>query len=334
MQKRVVITYAKFGNVSVEEEILRNEGFEVFAPGELVSTESWTLARSADALMVGIDNVPAELIETLDKCKIICRVGTGVDAIDIPAATEKGIWVTNVPDYSIDEVSAHAISLVLAQARHLFPHRQQGRNGVWRYRGETPIRRLSNQTLGIIGLGRIGKASARKGRGLGMRVIASDPYLPLADFESVGAESVSFEDVMRDSDFVTLHVPLTDETRRMIDARALAMMKPTSFLVNTARGEVVDVPALVQAVQAEQLAGAALDVLPQEPPDLDDPVLHEERIIVTPHIAWASAEAAIDVRVRGSEDVVRTLQGSSPRYAINRLENESSKTMPSEVEGN
>ncbi|CAN5734036.1 C-terminal binding protein [soil metagenome] len=332
--QRVVITYAKFGDVAVEEEILRNEGFEVFAAGELVSAESWDLARSADALMVGIEKVPAELIETLDTCKIICRVGTGVDAIDIPAATANGIWVTNVPDYSIDEVSAHAILLVLAQARYLFPHRQQGRNGVWRYRGATPIRRLSKQTLGIVGLGRIGKASARKGRGLGMRVIAHDPYIPLADFESVGAESVSFDEVLSTSDFVSLHVPLTDETRRMIDTRALGLMKPTSFLVNTARGEVVDIPALVQAVQAEQLAGAALDVLPQEPPDLDDPVLHEERIIVTPHIAWASAEAAIDVRVRGSEDVVRTLKGSPPHYFINHPETRTFPTLGAEVEGN
>lgn len=319
MTKRVVITYAKFGNVDIEEEILRREGYEVFAPGELLSEESWELARSADALMVGIDKVPADLIETLDHCRIICRIGTGVDAIDAISATEKGIWVTNVPDYSIDEVSAHAIALVLAQARHLFPHRQQGRNGVWRYRGETPIRRLSNQTLGVIGLGRIGKASARKGAGLGMRVIACDPYIPQSDFDSVGAESVTFDDLMSTSDFITLHVPLTDETRKLIDQRALGLMKPTAFLVNTARGEVVDILALVEAVRAEELAGAALDVLPQEPPDLDDPVLHEERIIVTPHIAWASGEAGIDVRVRGTEDVVRTLRGSAPNYPINTL---------------
>lgn len=317
MEPRVVITYAKFEDASIEEGILRKAGFEVFAPGPLLTAETRELARSADALMVGIDTFSAELIKTLDNCKIIVRVGTGVDAIDIPAATEKGIWVTNVPDYSIDEVSSHAIALMMAQARHLFPHRQQGRNGDWRYRGETPIMRLADQTLGIIGLGRIGKASARKGKGLGMRVIACDPYIPNSDFDSVGAEKADFETVMSEADYVTLHVPLTNETRKLIDARALALMKPTAFLVNTARGEVVDVPALVQAVQTERLAGAALDVLPQEPPDLDDPVLHEERIIVTPHIAWASAEAGIDVRVRGSEDVIRAVRGERPKYPLN-----------------
>jgi D-3-phosphoglycerate dehydrogenase / 2-oxoglutarate reductase len=318
--QRVVITYAKFGDAAVEEKILREAGIEVIATGELASEASWDAARSADALMVGTNRVPAELIETLDRCRIICRVGTGIDAIDIPAATRKGIWVTNVPDYSIDEVSAHAIALVMAQARHLFPHRQFGSAGSWRYQIETPIRRLSNQTLGVIGLGRIGKASARKGRGLGMRVIAYDPYIPDSDFASVDAEKVDFETLMRDSDFITLHVPLTDETRHMIDAKALAMMKPTAFLVNTARGEVVDVPALVQAVKKGTLAGAGIDVLPEEPPADDDPILHEERIIVTPHIGWASAEAGVDVRVRGSEDVIRTLSGERPKYPVNVLE--------------
>jgi D-3-phosphoglycerate dehydrogenase len=124
---------------------------------------------------------------------------------------------------------------------------------------------------------------------------------------------------MSESDFITLHVPLNDETRKLIDARALSLMKPSAFLVNTSRGEVVNVPALVEAVRAEVLAGAALDVLPVEPPDLDDPVLHEERIIVTPHIGWASTEAGIDSRVRGSEDVVRTLRGERPKYPLNEI---------------
>jgi D-3-phosphoglycerate dehydrogenase / 2-oxoglutarate reductase len=317
--QRVLITYAKFTDTAIEERILREAGLDVTMTGPLVTDELRELARSADALMVGIDRFDADLIAILDSCKIICRVGTGVDAIDIPAATEKGIWVTNIPDYSIDEVSSHAIALVMAQSRYLFPHRQLGRQGIWRYRGETPIRRLSNQTLGVIGLGRIGKASARKGIGLGMRVIACDPYIADEDFASVGAEKADFETVMRESDFITLHVPLNDETRKLIDARALSLMKPTAFLVNTARGEIVDVPALVEAVRAEVLAGAALDVLPIEPPDLDDPVLHEERIIVTPHIGWASTEAGIDSRVRGSEDVVRTLRGERPKYPLNEV---------------
>ncbi|MGD9712525.1 MAG: C-terminal binding protein [Thermomicrobiales bacterium] len=319
MQQRVVITYGKYGETSVESAILEEAGFEVILASNHAESDRPALWRSADALMVGIDVWSRDIINTLEKCKIICRVGTGFDAIDIPAAEENGIWVTNVPDYSIDEVSSHAIALVMAQARYLFPHRNLGHSGNWRYRAETPIRRLSSQTLGVIGLGRIGKASARKGKGLGLRVIANDPFIPDSDFDSVGAEKVEFDTVMHESDYITLHVPLYDGTRKLIDARALSLMKPTAFLVNTARGEVVDVPALVEAVRAGVLAGAALDVLPVEPPDPDDPVLHDERIIVTPHIGWDSVEAGHDSRVRASEDVMRVLRGERPKYPLNEV---------------
>lgn len=320
MGARVVIAYAGPGQAPVEEEILRAAGAEVFATGELESADARAVAREADALMVGLNRVGAGLMDEIAKLKIVTRVGTGVDAIDIPAATARGIWVTNVPDYSIDEVSTHAISLVLAQARMLFPHRVAGREGIWRYRAETPIRRFAGQTLGVLGLGRIGSASARKGSGLGLNVIAYDPYLPDARFAELGVRRVDFDALMRESDFLTLHVPLTDETRRIIDARALSLMKPTAYLVNTARGEVIDVDALVEAVRAGTIAGAGIDVLPEEPPPSDHPILHDDRIIVTPHIGWASVEAGYDSKVRGSEDVVRVLRGERPKYALNEIE--------------
>jgi D-3-phosphoglycerate dehydrogenase / 2-oxoglutarate reductase len=320
MRARVVIAYAGPGQAPVEEEILRAAGAEVFATGELESADARAVAREADALMVGLNRVGAGLMDEIAKLKIVTRVGTGVDAIDIPAATARGIWVTNVPDYSIDEVSTHAISLVLAQARMLFPHRVAGREGIWRYRAETPIRRFAGQTLGVLGLGRIGGASARKGIGLGLNVIAYDPYLPDERFADLGVRRVDFDALMRESDFLTLHVPLTDETRRIIDARALSLMKPTAYLVNTARGEVIDVAALVEAVRAGTIAGAGIDVLPEEPPPSDHPILHDDRIIVTPHIGWASVEAGYDSKVRGSEDVVRVLRGERPKYALNEIE--------------
>jgi D-3-phosphoglycerate dehydrogenase len=320
MRPRVVIAYGRPGEVTVEEGILSAAGAEVIATGELESADARAAARGADALMVGLNRVSAEFLDDLTRCKIVTRVGTGVDAIDIPAATARGIWVTNVPDYSIDEVSTHAMALVLAQARMLFPHRVAGREGRWRYRAETPIRRFAGQTLGILGLGRIGSASARKGRGLGLNVIATDPYIPDERFADLGVRMVDFDTLMRESDFLTLHVPLTDETRRIIDGRALAQMKPTAYLVNTARGEVVDVDALVAAVRAGTIAGAGIDVLPVEPPPPDHPILHEERIIVTPHIGWASTEAGHDSKVRGSEDVIRVLRGERPKYPLNEIE--------------
>jgi D-3-phosphoglycerate dehydrogenase len=186
--------------------------------------------------------------------------------------------------------------------------------------GATPILRLSNLTYGIVGLGRIGKASARKAAGLGMKVIAYDPYIPASDFESVGATSVDFDTLMSTSDIVSLHVLLNAETRGMIDARALSLMKPTAFIVNTARGPVIDIPALVAAVQAGTIAGAGIDVLPVEPCPVDDPVLHEPRIIVTPHLAASSVEAVRDVRTRAAEEALRVLTGNPPKYPVNNPE--------------
>ena len=319
MTQRVLIGYTNLGGAAIEEDILGAAGVEiVFAP-ELDAPDLPALLPQVDALMVTLQPVPASLIAQLERCKIICRVGTGVDAIDIAAATEHGIWVTNVPDYSIDEVSTHAIALVLALARRLFAHREAARAGDWRYLADTPIRRLTGQTLGVLGLGRIGRASARKGRGLGLDVIACDPYVGDDVFAEVGARRVDFPTLLAESDYLTLHVPLTDETRRLIDAAALARMKPSAYLINTSRGEVVDTPALLEAVRGGRIAGAGIDVLPVEPPAADDPILSEERIIVTPHIAWASSEAARDVRVRGAEEVVRVLRGESPRYPCNEI---------------
>jgi D-3-phosphoglycerate dehydrogenase len=325
MTQRVLIGYANLGGISIETEILEAAGTEILLAPELEGPNLSHKLSQAEALMVTLQRVPASIIADLARCKIICRVGTGLDAIDIPAATARGIWVTNVPDYSIDEVSTHAISLVLAQARNLFAHREAARAGDWRYLADTPIRRFGGQTLGVLGLGRIGRASARKGRGLGLEVIACDPYVGDEVFAEVSARRVDFPTLLAESDYLTLHVPLTEETRHLIDADALVRMKPGAYLVNTSRGEVVDIPALVEAVRSYRIAGAAVDVLPVEPPAGDDPVLSEERIIVTPHIAWASSEAARDVRVRAAEDVVRVLRGETPRYAVNSREVEESR---------
>ena len=324
MTKRIVLAYADPADISLEMSVLGDSGFEVvatkdeFAIGKsLTDPELWPIVKDASALLTGLHVVSDEMMAQMPHLELVTRVGTGFDAIDFAAAEQRGIWVTNVPDYSIDEVSAHAIALSLALVRHLFEHRQTGQPNTWRYMGATPIRRLSNQTFGIVGLGRIGKASARKAAGLGMTVIAYDPYIPAEDFQSVGATSVDFDTLMSTADIISLHVLLNDETRGMIDARALSLMKPTAFLVNTARGPVIDIPALVAAVQAEQIAGAGIDVLPVEPCPVDDPVLHDPRIIVTPHLAASSVEAMQDVRTRGAEEARRVLTGNPPRYPVN-----------------
>lgn len=316
---KVLIVYAGHKEVNIEREVLEAYGAEVIPAISPDTPEALANFGSCDALMVTIQPVTAELMDQMPNCKIICRIGTGLDAIDIPAATERGIWVTSVPDYSIDEVSSHAMAFTLALARNLFRHRAMSQTGTWRYQTERPIARIVGQTMGVVGIGRIGGASVRKAQGLGFNVIAADPYVPDSRFAELGVRKVDLDTLLAESDFVTLHVPLTPETRHLINAEALARMKSTAFLVNTARGDVVDIDALVAAVQSGQIAGAGIDVLPVEPPPPDHPILHEESILVTPHIGWASTESGFDVRERGAQDVVKVLRGERPKYPANEV---------------
>jgi D-3-phosphoglycerate dehydrogenase len=315
----VAIVYSEFPDTSVESEVLQAIGATVLHTRGLDSPEQLEAARQADALMVSTHKVAGSLLATLERCRIVSRVGTGLDAIDIPAATERGIWVTNVPDYSVDEVSTHAVMLLLALARRLPRMLESMRRGEWDSRRARPFPRLKGQTLGLLGFGRIAQAVAGKGRGLGLEVIAHDPFVPSQVIEAAGVRAVDADSLWRSSDFISLHTPLTPGTRAIINAQALAQMKPTAYLINTARGPLVDEDALLEAVRSERIAGAALDVLTVEPPAPHHPLLHDDRIIVTPHYAWYSEAANHDVRVRGAEEVVRVLRGERPRNPVNEI---------------
>lgn len=321
MNMNVVIAYPGFGDIEIEKEILSAAGLEIEHVGNLDTEDAREAARQCDALMVTIQPVRADLIRSLERCRLICRVGTGLDAIDVGAATERGIWVTYAPDYSIDEVSTHAIALVLAQARGLAGLLGATRQGIWNNESGGILYRFGDQTLGVIGCGRIGQATAAKGRGLGLEVVVYDPYVDAAAMQELGVQVVDLETLLRKSDHISLHSPLTDETRHLINAETLAMMKPTAYLVNAARGALVDEDALLAAVQGGQIAGAALDVLNVEPVAEDHPFLKEERILLTPHAGWYSEESKIDVRVQGAEEVVRVLQGEWPRAPVNEIPN-------------
>ena len=321
MNANVVIAYPGFGDIEIEREILSAAGLEIEHVGNLDTEEAREAARQCDALMVTIQPVRAELIQSLERCRLICRVGTGLDAIEIAAATKRGIWVTYAPDYSIDEVSTHAIALVLAQARGLPGLLGATRQGIWNSESAGMLYRLSNQILGVVGCGRIGQATAAKGRGLGLEVLVYDPYVDAAAMEELGVQVVDLETVLRKADYISLHSPLTEDTSHLINAGTLALMKPTAYLVNAARGGLVDEDALLAAVQSGQIAGAALDVLAVEPVAADHPFLQEERILLTPHAGWYSEESKVDVRVQGAEEVVRVLGGERPRAPVNDVPN-------------
>jgi D-3-phosphoglycerate dehydrogenase / 2-oxoglutarate reductase len=315
----VVIAYTGFGDIELEKKILSQIDAETIHSENLRSPQALEAVKQADAVMVTLEKVTSEIIGSMERCRIISRLGTGLDTIDIPAATARGIWVTYVPDYSIDEVSAHAIALMMSLARGIPFLSQATRNGTWNSAAWGPIYRLKDQTLGILGLGRIGQATAEKGRGLGLNVIAHDPYANQEVADRLGVRLVDLPTLTRESDYISLHSPLLDSTHHIVNAGFLAQMKPTAYIINAARGPLVDEDALLEAVRSGTIAGAGLDVLAVEPIDPDNPLLKEDRILITPHAAWYSEQAKLDMRTRGAEEVVRILSGQPPRSPANKV---------------
>jgi len=312
----VVIAYGQRTQTALETGLLEEMGYTVRHLDGLGVPLGQQLA-DADAVMVTVQEVNDAVLAAMPVCKIIARVGTGLDSIDLDAAARRGILVTYVADYSVDEVSTHAIALLLACARRLPQYLDLVRAGQWNSTGAGTIRRLRGQTLGLAGFGRIGQAVAVKALGLGLRVLACDPYRTAADIEAAGRERADWETVLAESDYISLHVPLTPDSVHLINADALRAMRSSAVLINTARGGLVDQTALAAAIQEGEIAGAALDVLAEEPLPGDSPLRHDRRILITPHAGWYSQEAQRDVVVRACEDVQRVLSGHPARSPAN-----------------
>ena len=308
--------YTITDKLDLEEEILGQIGAEITWAN--CKTEEEVLAQigDPDAVITQWAPVTRRVIESLAKCKVISRNGIGVDNIDVQAAEDNGIAVTNSPAYCIPEVADHAMALMLALQRKLMFTVDEVRGGMWDSAPLVPIRRTKELTLGVIGVGRIGSAVVERGRPFFGRVLGCDIRPIDEEAARLGFEIASHEEVFRGADIITLHVPGTDDTRHMINAEALAMMKPTTYLVNTCRGTVVDTEALVAALQAGNLGGAGLDVHEQEPLPDDHPLRSMANVIITPHVAFYSEEAVEQVRRDTCENIVRLFQGREP---ISRL---------------
>lgn len=284
--------------------------------------------NDADGLIVFHEtSMPKRVIDTLERCKVLVRCGVGFDNVDLAAAGAHGIMVCNVPDYGVDEVADHAIALMLACNRGivLADHALRETLAPWNYHAVAPQFRLSESTMGIIGLGRLGTATAMRAKAFKMRVLAFDPYVPDGHDKAIGVQMVGLDQLLQESDIVSLHVPLTTETQHMIDATALAKMKRTAILVNTARGAVVNTDALAAALESGRIAGAGLDVLPIEPPQADMPIIRlwqrrDARInlVITPHCAFYSESGLFEMRSKAAREVARVLRGESPRNCVNR----------------
>jgi D-3-phosphoglycerate dehydrogenase / 2-oxoglutarate reductase len=274
------------------------------------------VARDADAILVTYAKLPAELLQQLTRCKAIGRFGLGVDNIDVPAATARGIVVTYVPDYCMQEVSDHAMALLLALARKVPFSNKLVQAGRWEMPAIAPLRRLEGQVLGLIGFGNIPRAVAPKAQAFGLKVVAYDPFAAKDVFASAGVESVSFDDLLARSDFISVHAPLMPATRGLVNAAAFAKMKKGALIVNTARGPLIDEPALIAALDSGHLGGAALDVVTTEPLAKDSALIGRDNVILTPHTAFYSVEALEELQTKCASDVARVLSGEKPIYPV------------------
>jgi D-3-phosphoglycerate dehydrogenase len=311
---KVVYTDSYHPTVSAEKSELDEIGAELIVAECKNENETIAICKDADGLLVQHAKITRKVIKSLKKCRIIARFGVGYDNVDVKSATEYGIMVANVPDYCIDEVSSQAIALIMALSRKIVLLNNSIKNGLWDHRIGSPIYKQSGQILGIIGLGRIGSVTAKKALGLGFKVQAYDPYISHTDLD---VALVDLDFLLQTSDFVSIHTPLNEETYHMIDKDHLKKMKKSAFLINTARGAIIDESALYGALKAGLIAGAGVDVLEQEPPSPDNPLFKLDNFIITPHSAFYSEDSNKLLSLETTRAVVAVLKGGQPRSLVN-----------------
>ncbi|HHB90326.1 MAG TPA: phosphoglycerate dehydrogenase [Anaerolineae bacterium] len=297
--------------------LLREAGLHVDVRTDLSPAQLIQTIPDYDALIIRSGTqVTADVIRAGQKLKVIARAGVGVDNIDIPAATEAGIIVANAPTGNVAAAAEHTIALLFALARHVAEAHRSMREGAWDRKAFMGVE-IANKTLGLVGLGRVAGHVCRRAVGLGMNVLAYDPYVSQEYAQNMGAELVSLDDLLARSDFISLHLPLNEATRGLINAETLAKVKPGARLINTSRGGVIDERALLAALDSGQLAGAALDVFTQEPLPPDSPLRTHPRVVLTPHIGGSTTEAQFQVALDAAQQVIDVLHDRPARYAIN-----------------
>lgn len=315
MTYKVVLTDQVFPDTATEEAILAGIEGELKVLEDASAKRIVSEAADADALLTTYAAIDAETIAALGRCKVISRYGIGVDNIDLDAAKTAGITVTNVPDYCVEEVADHTMSLLLALARKLLPGHSSVEAGGWGIKPIRPLHRIRGQQLGLLGFGNIGRAVAARAVAFGFDVRVYDPYLTAEDAGPVAALEPDLAAILTTSDAISIHAPLTPATRGLINSESLDQMKPGAVLVNTSRGPIVDTAAVISALRSGKLAGAGLDVFETEPPDAKA-LQGVPNLIATPHSAFYSEEAIKESQTKAATCVVRVLRGEEPPYRI------------------
>jgi D-3-phosphoglycerate dehydrogenase / 2-oxoglutarate reductase len=322
-RESVVIADYDYGDVDIERAIIEKAGFELIAAQCKTEDEVIEVAHDAAAVVAQYVAISARVIAELSHCRVIARYGTGVDIVDVGAATEHNILVTNVPnDWCENEVADHAMALLLVVARKITAYDRATREGTWQWQSGAPIHRLRGSVLGLLSFGAISRAIAARAAGFGMLITAHDPFLSAEQITAAGVKQVSFDELVTESDCLVIQAPLTSETYHLFDEAQLRRMKPTSILINTARGPIVHDRALYRALSEGWLAGAGLDDLEEEPAKVrdwrpDNPLFSLDNAVITPHAAYYSEESIGTVRRFAAEEVVRVLSGRSPLSPVN-----------------
>jgi len=317
---KIVITDHRFPDVEQERRAVEAAGGTLVTGQATTEQQVADLCRDADGVLTTRAPITKRAISAMERCRIIVRYGIGLDTVEIAAATERGILVANVPDYCLDEVSDHALTLLLMLSRQMIPAISLAREENWGVAKMPPLQRLRGQTCGLVGCGRIGSLLAGKVKQLGMNVVIYDPYLSEARASEMGAELVSFNALLSRADFISLHSPLTNETHHLFGAAAFTKMKKTASIINTARGGLIDEGALLAALDAGKISGAALDVLESETAvtAIRAALVRHPKIIVTAHTAWLSEQARATLQLRAIEQALACLRGETPYGLINR----------------
>lgn len=318
MTPKLVVTDYDFPDLSIENSVV--EGADVDLVGAQAKTpdEVVEAAADADGLLVQYAQISADVLAELDLA-VIGRYGIGVDSVDLDAATRHGVQVVNVPDYCLAEVPTHALSLLLSVVRNTARYDNEVKRGTWDWTTGKPIDRVTGSVLGLVGFGKLPRRLVDLAAGFDFEVLVYDPYVDESTVAAAGCEKVSFDELLDRSRFVSVHAPLTDETREMFDADAFESMRSDAVLVNTARGGLVDVSALRTAIEEEQIAGAGIDVLPSEPPDPTPPFDHPN-VVYTPHVAWYSEQSITEMRRTLTADVLDVVRGEPATNPVNSLE--------------
>lgn len=311
---RVLVTDRAWPDTLIEQQILDQIDARVVEPVSTTEADLIRAAAGVDAIATNWAKVTDAVIRTSPHCRIVSRFGIGIDNIAVDTATSLRIPVTNCPDYCVSEVSDHALGLLLACARRIGLFHWRAKQGKYDLTTALPIQRIAGQTLGLVGLGKIAQTLVPKAKALGLNVIA---HTQSGSDYGTGVRMVGFGELLASSDYISIHAPLTPQTRQMFGEAAFRQMRPSAYLINTSRGGLIDQQALFEALQENRLAGAALDVFDPEPPNLADPLFQDERVIVTPHAAFVSEQAVRQMRTEAMQNVVTVLSGSRPQNVIN-----------------